>query len=511
MAKRVKMTVAYDGTNYCGWQKQPNGICIEEVLNRELSKLLGEPIEVIGASRTDSGVHARGNIAIFDTNARMPADKICIALNQRLPEDIVVQDSCEVEHNYHPRKRNTRKTYEYRILNRRVPLPDQRLNSYFYYYALDIDKMREAAAYLVGEHDFKSFCSIRTQVEDTVRRIYDITLTKTDDCIDIRISGNGFLYNMVRIIVGSLIKVGCGFWEPQQIKEVLEARDRSKAGPKAPAQGLTLISIEEESLPDIVREENSHWSYRVNQKELAGFGDVYIRIYSCDERDFDRLVIRLVKQASRNGAKKIHVRDDTGRIALNYQAEYFCFKSQYTHWTLEKELSGEETEINHITDITARVLNLNDDSELAEYCAIEHECFRSVPGAAQRETTQLLDDIRNGEKCFWLCYNGEKAGFFSVRVVKSEEDIKVMWLETIGVMNKYRRSKIASKGLDMAEAMARDAGCVKMQMVCADINPAINLYLKKGYHKEQIMSHWYVTFDEKKNKAEKLQKPSEIK
>ena len=169
MTKRVKMVVAYDGTNYCGWQKQPNGICIEEVLNRELSKLLNEPIEVIGASRTDSGVHARGNIAVFDTHARMPADKICIALNQRLPKDIVIQESCEVAPDYHPRKRNTRKTYEYRILNRRVPLPDQRLNSYFYYYALDVDKMREAAQYLVGEHDFKSFCSIRTQVEDTVR------------------------------------------------------------------------------------------------------------------------------------------------------------------------------------------------------------------------------------------------------------------------------------------------------------------------------------------------------
>ena len=132
MTKRVKMVVAYDGTNYCGWQKQPNGICIEEVLNRELSKLLNEPIEVIGASRTDSGVHARGNIAVFDTHARMPADKICIALNQRLPKDIVIQESCEVAPDYHPRKRNTRKTYEYRILNRRVPLPDQRLNSIFY-------------------------------------------------------------------------------------------------------------------------------------------------------------------------------------------------------------------------------------------------------------------------------------------------------------------------------------------------------------------------------------------
>ena len=250
MTKRVKMVVAYDGTNYCGWQKQPNGICIEEVLNRELSKLLNEPIEVIGASRTDSGVHARGNIAVFDTHARMPADKICIALNQRLPKDIVIQESCEVAPDYHPRKRNTRKTYEYRILNRRVPLPDQRLNSYFYYYALDVDKMREAAQYLVGEHDFKSFCSIHARVETTVRRIYALTVDKKEDIITIRITGNGFLYNMVRIIAGTLIRVGTGEYKPEQIPEILAAKDREMAGPTAPAHGLTMIGIEYEDLEE---------------------------------------------------------------------------------------------------------------------------------------------------------------------------------------------------------------------------------------------------------------------
>ena len=125
-----------------------------------------------------------------------------------------------------------------------MPLPDQRLNSYFYYYALDVDKMREAAQYLVGEHDFKSFCSIRTQVEDTVRRIYSITIKKNeDDRIDIRISGNGFLYNMVRIIAGTLMKVGMGEWEPERMTEILEGRDRKLAGPTAPAKGLTLMEI----------------------------------------------------------------------------------------------------------------------------------------------------------------------------------------------------------------------------------------------------------------------------
>ncbi len=328
--KRVKLVVAYDGTNYCGWQMQPNGVTIEEVLNQELSRLLKEPIQVIGASRTDSGVHAWGNIAIFDTSARMPADKISIALNQRLPEDIVIQESEEVAPDWHPRKCNSRKTYEYRILNRRVAFPAERLNSYFYYYNLDVEKMKQAAAWLVGEHDFKSFCSIRTQIEDTVRRIYSLDIEKHGDRIDIRICGNGFLYNMVRIIVGSLVKVGCGFWEPDMIKTVLEARDRSKAGPKAPAHGLTLVSIQEDkTLDDLVDEENEHWSYRVFQKLIASEGNAYIEIRACEENDYEALLLRLVKQASRNGAQEIYVCDHNNRIADEKMSGYFCLKKSH--------------------------------------------------------------------------------------------------------------------------------------------------------------------------------------
>ena len=155
--KRVKLVVAYDGTNYCGWQVQPNGITIEGVLNRELSKLLKEDIVVIGASRTDSGVHSYGNVAVFDTNARMPAEKISYALNQRLPEDIVVQNSCEVPPDWHPRHCNSRKTYEYRILNREFPMPQRRLDTWFVYRKLNIPAMCEAARRFEGTHDFKSF------------------------------------------------------------------------------------------------------------------------------------------------------------------------------------------------------------------------------------------------------------------------------------------------------------------------------------------------------------------
>ena len=206
--KRVKLIVAYDGTNYCGWQIQPNGITIEEVLNRALTELLKEEIVVIGASRTDSGVHAEGNVAVFDTENRMPADKICFALNQRLPEDIRVLKSEEVPSDWHPRKQNCTKTYEYRILNRKIDMPTRRLYTHFCYFQLDVEKMQQAAACLVGEHDFKSFCTVRTQAEDTVRTIYSLDVLKEGDVITIRISGSGFLYNMVRIIAGTLMKVG---------------------------------------------------------------------------------------------------------------------------------------------------------------------------------------------------------------------------------------------------------------------------------------------------------------
>ena len=241
--KRVKLVVAYDGTNYHGWQVQDNGITIEEVLNRTISELVQEDIKVIGASRTDAGVLACGHVAVFDTESRIPGDKFSFALNQRLPEDIRIQESCEVDADFHPRYADTVKTYEYNILNRRFELPTKRLYAAFCYYPMDIERMNQAAAYLVGEHDFKSFCSAGAQVQTTVRTIYAVNVTKADDMVHIRITGNGFLYNMVRIIAGTLMQVGTGLMEPEQVKEILEARDRSKAGPTAVAKGLTLVEI----------------------------------------------------------------------------------------------------------------------------------------------------------------------------------------------------------------------------------------------------------------------------
>ena len=242
--KRVRLTVAYDGTNYHGWQVQDNGITIEAELNRCLSELFGEKIEVIGASRTDSGVHALGNIAVFDTESRMPAEKISYALNQRLPEDIRIQKSEEVAPDWHPRHCESRKTYEYRIYRAEFPMPVKRLYTYFTYRPLDVGKMREAAAFLEGEHDFKSFCQTGAQVESTVRTVYSVNVEEQGSELVIRVSGNGFLYNMVRIMAGTLMEVGLGKRAPESMGDLLAARDRSAAGATAPACGLTLVKYE---------------------------------------------------------------------------------------------------------------------------------------------------------------------------------------------------------------------------------------------------------------------------
>ena len=308
--KRVRMVVAYDGTAYRGWQLQPNGITIEQVLNRELTALLKEPISVIGASRTDSGVHARGNVAVFDTENRMPADKICFALNQRLPEDIRVQSSEEVPADWHPRKANCTKTYEYKVLNRKISMPLERLYAHFCYFNLDLDKMREAAAYLVGEHDFKSFCTVRTQAEETVRTIYSLDITKQDDMITIRISGSGFLYNMVRIIAGTLLQVGMGAYLPEHVEEILDARDRQAAGRTAPARGLTLVSMEyQQELPDWHHRENKYWEYDILQSHIKQDKTAYFAISRCADEELDGILRRNIHHAFQNGADRVYVTD----------------------------------------------------------------------------------------------------------------------------------------------------------------------------------------------------------
>lgn len=242
--KRFKLVVAYDGTHYCGWQSQPNGVTVEGVLNQKLRELLKEDIQVIGASRTDSGVHALGNVAVFDSETTIPGEKLSYALNQRLPKDIVVQHSCQVADDFHPRHCDSRKTYEYQIYNAQFENPLYSRYSHFVFIPLRIEAMQKAAEIIKGEHDFKSFCSSRGQQLTTVRTVYDLDVTREGSMVKIRVSGNGFLYNMVRIIVGTLIKVGLGVYPPEYVQEILDAKDRTKAGPKVPAKGLKLIGIE---------------------------------------------------------------------------------------------------------------------------------------------------------------------------------------------------------------------------------------------------------------------------
>lgn len=278
--RRILLRVAYDGTNYHGWQVQPNAKTIEGELNRVLTQLTGEEIQVTGASRTDAGVHALGNVAVFDTVSKIPAEKFSYALNQRLPEDIVIQSSLQVADDFHPRHCDCRKTYEYDILNRTCPLPAYRNTAYFLYGDLDLDAMRKACQAFLGEHDFASFCAAGAQVQTTVRTIYSLEVleqplavtgrgskpasevtgadpicqpTETaaveqsqrspERLMTIRVRGNGFLYNMVRIIAGTLVEVGRGHIRPEEIEGIIAACDRAKAGPTAPARGLRLVEI----------------------------------------------------------------------------------------------------------------------------------------------------------------------------------------------------------------------------------------------------------------------------
>ena len=240
--KRILLVVSYDGTNYSGWalQKSTHNT-IEEMLNRAIHGLTGEEVQVIGASRTDAGVHAYGNIAVFDTLSSIPGDRFSFALNHILPGDIRVVESREVDSSFHPRHCDCEKTYEYRVLNTPYEIPVKRLYTYHFSMPLDIEVMQKAGDLLVGEHDFTSFCNVQSQALSHVRTITEIGVRRDGDEVVITVTGNGFLYNMVRIIAGTLLQIGRGKGSPEDIPAMLEAKDRSKAGPTAPAHGLFLL------------------------------------------------------------------------------------------------------------------------------------------------------------------------------------------------------------------------------------------------------------------------------
>lgn len=241
--KRVKFLVAYDGTNYHGFAKQKNAKTIQEVLEKAIFELTKQHIEVIGSGRTDTGVHAKGQCCIVDLETSIPIERLGKALNSKLPEDIVVRELEEVQSDFHPRFCVKKKTYRYQILNSPQKDPFVGRYAYFYPYELDIEKMKEAAKYIVGTHDFKCFCASGATVKTTERTVYSLEITKIDDMIQIDICGNGFLYNMVRIIAGTLIEIGRGKISPNLVHEMIKSKDRMKAGPTAPPTGLMMLDI----------------------------------------------------------------------------------------------------------------------------------------------------------------------------------------------------------------------------------------------------------------------------
>lgn len=245
--KNIKLTVAYDGTNYCGFQEQRGtGLAtIQEELEKALSKLAGSRIQIIGAGRTDAGVHARGQVVNFRSASwPVPTDKIHLAMNAILPRDIAVLHAQEVPEEFHSRFSATAKTYRYSIYHHRVMSPLHRL--YFYHEPrnLNIEAMTLGAQLIQGTHDFKCFQAQGTPVKDTVRTIFRAELTCNGPLIFFDIRGNGFLYNMVRIITGTLLEIGVGKKDWRQISDIIASRDRTQAGTTVPPQGLTLERVE---------------------------------------------------------------------------------------------------------------------------------------------------------------------------------------------------------------------------------------------------------------------------
>lgn len=243
---RILLTIAYDGTNYSGWQKQKNPavVTVEGELTKALQRLFKEPeLECIGASRTDAGVHALGQRAVIDVETTIPVEKIPLAIRSFLPPDIIVIKTEEVPAEFHPRYDCVKKTYEYRFWNAPVKNPKERLYSAYVQKPLDIDKMNEGAKAFLGTHDFAAFCAAGAQVSTTVRTIFDCHVERQGESVRMLVTGDGFLYNMVRIIAGTLMAVGMGKIPPESVAGIIAGKDRSKAGQTAEPQGLTLLEI----------------------------------------------------------------------------------------------------------------------------------------------------------------------------------------------------------------------------------------------------------------------------
>lgn len=241
--RNIKLTIEYDGTRYYGWQRQPIGNTIQQEVEKAISKVIKEYVEVIGSSRTDSGVHAKGYVANFKTNVKMPAEKFRDAINCKLPRDIVIIKSEEVDLDFHARYSSKGKTYCYTILNREYPCAIDKDYVYYYRWKLNVEEMKKACKYFLGTHDFKAFQTPGGSVKTSIRTISDLHIETNVDKIKIYISADGFLYNMVRIIVGTLILVGSNKIKEGFVKNIIESGVRQNAGKCAPANGLCLEKV----------------------------------------------------------------------------------------------------------------------------------------------------------------------------------------------------------------------------------------------------------------------------
>lgn len=241
--RNIKLTLEYDGTNYLGWQKQKVGITIQGTLEEAIKVLTKEEVEVTGSSRTDAGVHAKGFVANFKTNSKIPSEKFREAINHKLPEDIVILKSEEVEEEFHARYNAMGKTYSYSILNRDAPSAIDRNYLYHVKRKLDVESMKEACQYFIGTHDFSAFKTSGSSVKTSVRTIKELYIEDNNDIIKIYVTGDGFLYNMVRIIVGTLIMVGSNKIKPLEVKNIIASKEREKAGICVPANGLVLEKV----------------------------------------------------------------------------------------------------------------------------------------------------------------------------------------------------------------------------------------------------------------------------
>lgn len=241
---RIKLTLEYDGAGYVGWQVQPNGRSIQAVLQEALGTLLGEPVQVEGAGRTDAGVHALGQVACFDTARVLPLKAYWRGLNGLLPPDIAVVDAVEVPADFDPRRWSRGKRYRYRISNRRSRSPLRRRTHWEVFSPLEVEPMREAARFLMGRHDFSAFRAADCEARHAVREITALAVEgQTGDELTVEVAGTAFLKHMVRNIAGSLVEVGRGKRPPVWMREVLEAKDRTRAGQTAPAHGLVLVEV----------------------------------------------------------------------------------------------------------------------------------------------------------------------------------------------------------------------------------------------------------------------------